>query len=59
MESIFRIADRVAMLHKGRVLEIGTPEQIKHSKNAIVQQFIKGEIEGPINFMDHTEGVEA
>ena len=55
MESIFRIADRVAMLHKGRVLEIGTPEQIKHSKNQIVQQFIRGEIEGPINFMDHTE----
>ena len=55
MESVFRIADRVAMLHRGRLLEVGTPEQIKHSKNPIVQQFIRGEIEGPINFMDHTE----
>ncbi|OGX08537.1 MAG: ABC transporter ATP-binding protein [Omnitrophica WOR_2 bacterium GWA2_47_8] len=52
MESVFRIADRVAMLHKGKVLEIGTPEQIKNSKNPIVQQFIKGEIEGPINVIE-------
>jgi len=52
MESVYRIADRVAMLHKGKVLEIGTPEQIRHSPNPIVQQFIKGEIEGPINYVE-------
>lgn len=52
MESVYRIADRVAMLHKGQVLEVGTPEQIKNSKNPIVQQFIKGEIEGPINYVE-------
>ena len=51
MESIFRIADRVAMLHKGRVLQVGTPQEIKNSTNPIVQQFIRGEIEGPINFL--------
>lgn len=54
MESVFRIADRVAMLHEGRVLEIGPPSQIKESKNAIVQQFIHGQIDGPINIMDST-----
>ena len=48
MESVFRIADRVAMIYQGKILEIGTPEQIKDSKNEIVQQFIKGEIEGPM-----------
>lgn len=48
MESVFRIADRVAMLYQGKVLEVGTKEQIKNSKNTIVQQFINGEIEGPI-----------
>jgi len=52
MESVFRIADRVAMVYQGRVLEIGTPEQIKASKNEIVQQFIKGSIEGPIQLSD-------
>lgn len=49
MESVFRIADRVAMLYKGNLLQVGTPEEIKHSSDGIVQQFIKGEIEGPID----------
>lgn len=48
MESVFRIADRAAMLYQGRLLEVGTKQQIKNSKNEIVQQFIKGKIEGPI-----------
>jgi phospholipid/cholesterol/gamma-HCH transport system ATP-binding protein len=48
MESVFRIADRVAMIYEGKVLEIGTPDEIKHSTNAIVQQFIQGKTEGPI-----------
>ena len=48
MESVFRVADRVAMLYQGKLLEVGTKEQIKNSKNKIVQQFIKGEIEGPM-----------
>jgi len=48
MESVFRIADRVAMLYQGKLLEVGTKVDIKNSKNEIVQQFIKGEIEGPM-----------
>lgn len=52
MNSVFRIADRVAMLHLGKVLEVGTPEAIKNSPDKIVQQFIKGETEGPMNVVD-------
>jgi phospholipid/cholesterol/gamma-HCH transport system ATP-binding protein len=52
MESVFRIANRVAMLHDGKVLEVGTPQEIKDSKNPIVQQFIKGQIEGPIDYLE-------
>ncbi len=48
MESVFRIADRIAMVFKGKVEQIGTREEIRNSKNPIVQQFIKGELEGPI-----------
>lgn len=48
MESVFRIADRVAMLYKGKLLQVGTPNEIKHSSDPIVQQFINGSIEGPI-----------
>ncbi|MCR4337783.1 MAG: ABC transporter ATP-binding protein [Candidatus Omnitrophica bacterium] len=51
MESVYRIADRAAMLYRGKVLEVGTPEEIKNSKNPIVQQFIHGQIEGPIDFL--------
>jgi len=52
MNSVFRIADRIAMLHQGRVLYIGTREEVQNSDNKFVQQFIKGETEGPINFID-------
>jgi phospholipid/cholesterol/gamma-HCH transport system ATP-binding protein len=42
MSSAFTIADRIAMIHGGHIIEIGTVEQIRHSENAIVQQFIHG-----------------
>ena len=51
MNSVFRVADRIAMLHKGRILQIGTPEEIKNSSDPIVQQFISGNVEGPIQFL--------
>ncbi len=50
MNSVFRIADRIVMLHQGNIVEIGTPDQIRHSKNPTVQQFITGNAEGPISF---------
>lgn len=48
MVSAYRIADRIAMLYKGEIIEVGTPDEIKSSANEIVQQFIQGEVEGPI-----------
>ncbi|MDD5070994.1 MAG: ABC transporter ATP-binding protein [Candidatus Omnitrophica bacterium] len=52
MASVFNIADRVAMVHQGRIIEIASPEDIKNSENKYVQQFIHGHAEGPINFLD-------
>jgi phospholipid/cholesterol/gamma-HCH transport system ATP-binding protein len=40
---IFEIADRVGMLHEGRILEVGPPAAIQASANPIVRQFIRGE----------------
>jgi phospholipid/cholesterol/gamma-HCH transport system ATP-binding protein len=40
---IFEIADRVAMLHEGRIVETGPPAEIQASDNRIVRQFIRGE----------------
>ena len=48
MESVFRIADRVAFLYRGKLMQVGTKEEIKNSRNDIIQQFIHGNINGPI-----------
>jgi phospholipid/cholesterol/gamma-HCH transport system ATP-binding protein len=40
---IFEIADRVGMLHEGRIVEIGPPAAIQASSNAVVRSFIRGE----------------
>jgi phospholipid/cholesterol/gamma-HCH transport system ATP-binding protein len=48
MKVAFKIADRLAMLYKGRIVEEGTPERFQQSPNPIVQQFIEGRAEGPL-----------
>jgi len=40
---VFELADRVGMLHEGRIVEIGPPAAIQSSQNPIVRQFIRGE----------------
>lgn len=42
MESVFYTADRIAMLYKGKIVQVGTVDEIKNSKNKIVQSFING-----------------
>jgi phospholipid/cholesterol/gamma-HCH transport system ATP-binding protein len=51
MKSAYQIADRIAMLYQGKIIEVGTPEEIKNSSDPIVQQFIQGRSEGPIKLM--------
>lgn len=46
--SIFRISDKIAMLHEGQMLATGTPEQIQNCDDPIVRQFIEGKSQGPI-----------
>lgn len=40
------LSDRIAMMHQGRVIEIGTPAQIKSSDNPIVKRFIRTTTKG-------------
>jgi phospholipid/cholesterol/gamma-HCH transport system ATP-binding protein len=42
---IFQIADRVAMLHEGRIHAVGTPDEIQSSTDPAVRRFIHGEVE--------------
>ncbi|HOE13530.1 MAG TPA: ABC transporter ATP-binding protein [Candidatus Saccharicenans sp.] len=48
MNSTYKVADRIAMLYDGRIIEVGSSEEIRHSPNPIVQQFINGRATGPI-----------
>jgi phospholipid/cholesterol/gamma-HCH transport system ATP-binding protein len=42
MRSIFKIANRVAMLYRGKIHFLGTPDEIRASPDPIVQNFING-----------------
>ncbi len=57
MQSVFELADRVAMVHKGRVVEVGSAKEIRHSSNPYIQQFINGRPEGPIDFFKDDAGI--
>ncbi|TXD43649.1 ATP-binding cassette domain-containing protein [Lujinxingia vulgaris] len=48
LRSIFGIADRIAMLYKGKLILDGSQQAFKESDNPIVQQFIKGLPDGPM-----------
>jgi phospholipid/cholesterol/gamma-HCH transport system ATP-binding protein len=52
MKSAYKIGDRIAMLFQGKIIEVGSPEEIKNCSNPIVQQFIQGKSEGPIKIVD-------
>ncbi len=47
IESTFRVADQVAMLHEGRIIEHASPQEFKKSRHEIVQQFI-GQSQGVV-----------
>ncbi|KJJ84115.1 organic solvent ABC transporter ATP-binding protein [Candidatus Omnitrophus magneticus] len=55
MKSVMNIADRIAMLHEGKVLAIGTPLEIQNSDNPIIRQFISGSFDGPITFFQQKD----
>ncbi|MEW6585847.1 MAG: ABC transporter ATP-binding protein [Nitrospirota bacterium] len=54
MTSAFKIADRLAMLYEGRIIETGSPEEFRNTVNPVVRQFITGSSAGPIKL----EGVQ-
>lgn len=42
MKSAYAISDRIAMLFEGRVVEVGTPDEIRRTQNRIVRGFVEG-----------------
>lgn len=49
MTSAFKVGNRIAMLHKGVIIGIGTPDEIKNTKDPVIRQFVTGSAEGPIH----------
>jgi phospholipid/cholesterol/gamma-HCH transport system ATP-binding protein len=50
LEETFQIADQVVILANGRIAAQGTPEEVKHSSDPLVQQFVQAQAEGPVHF---------
>lgn len=50
IEESCSIADYVCVLSGGKVIGFGTPQELKHSDNAEVRQFLRGDPDGPIPF---------
>lgn len=48
IQSAYAVADHIAMLHTGKIIQEGTPEEIRNTSNPIVRQFIEGSSEGPL-----------
>ncbi len=48
MNSAYSIADRIAMLYQGDIIQCDVPEKIRNTDNPIVKQFIAGRVAGPI-----------
>jgi phospholipid/cholesterol/gamma-HCH transport system ATP-binding protein len=43
LASAYKVADRMAMIHDGRIIFTGTPDEIRKSRDPYIQQFVRGE----------------
>jgi phospholipid/cholesterol/gamma-HCH transport system ATP-binding protein len=50
LEETFRIADKVIVLANGRIAAQGTPDEVRHSADPLVHQFVHALAEGPVKF---------
>ena len=50
LEETFRIADKVIILANGGIAAQGTPDEVRHSADPLVHQFVNALAEGPVKF---------
>jgi phospholipid/cholesterol/gamma-HCH transport system ATP-binding protein len=53
MKSAYHIADKIAMMYKGKIIIEGTPKQIREAQDPVVHQFINGLSKGPMTEAAH------
>ena len=59
LEETFRIADRVVILANGAIAAEGTPDEVRHSQDPLVHQFVHALSQGPVKFHYPAPDVEA
>ena len=50
LDETFHIADKVIILANGKIAAQGTPEEVRHSDDPLVHQFVNALPEGPVRF---------
>ncbi|RJP31094.1 MAG: ABC transporter ATP-binding protein [Candidatus Omnitrophota bacterium] len=50
MDSAFKIADNIIMLHGGRIIAQGAPDAFRRSADPLIRQFVEGLADGPVPF---------
>ena len=55
MTSAYKVGNRIAMLYNGKIVGIGTPDEIRNSKDPVIQQFITGSARGPITIEENRD----
>jgi phospholipid/cholesterol/gamma-HCH transport system ATP-binding protein len=48
MHSAYKVANRIAMIYDGKIIGIGTPDEIKNSRDPYIHQFVTGSVDGPM-----------
>ncbi|MCX5896389.1 MAG: ATP-binding cassette domain-containing protein [Proteobacteria bacterium] len=48
---VFSIVQQIAMIHEGEIIVCGTPEQVQKQHNPIFEQFVKGDVNGPVQYI--------
>ncbi len=48
MEAAFTVGDRIAMLYKGRIIALGTVDEIRASDHPVLRQLLTGAVDGPL-----------
>ncbi len=48
IKSAYHVGDRIAMLHEGRIIFSGSPDEVRRTDDPVIRQFVEGRAEGPI-----------
>jgi phospholipid/cholesterol/gamma-HCH transport system ATP-binding protein len=48
IKSAYHVGDRIAMLHEGKIIFSGSPDEVRRTDDPVIRQFVEGRAEGPI-----------